>query len=630
MAMALGLVPAANGASAERYWEFADRRSAEMATFWRGDLGFYQGEVESTTRINANMLVVHALAAQTGHVGPARADERASSLVDQLLSSAAWTETGTSGQVHAPGWTASLTKQAVQHVSIDPQVVEGLVAAFHARDELGLTAERADLIVARVRAVAHGEFFRWPSIRLNQWNWQADLYAADWAVSGDAQLMREDYRAQLVRFVASARQPAPVSPWLTEGLGLRYLPHKEPGTDGNRTSTSEYGGIVLSGLRHYDGAIERGGMQPLDPSAVGFLRAYVSAQLHGDWTHAGYLNWDSALGFRRWHLLRYWPLAATGLLAVAQADGLASPEDRRTAAYVFDAALDTYERWDGGGLLPSMAYGITGPKTSIQDRQTTATRWAALTARAAASGMPSGSRTPAAWFAFDREVGRLAISTRRYWTALTPTTPTGYGGAELARLHATATGEPLSGTGGHTSAAFGMSLRQRTGETILETQSGSSRQPVVRWSLNTSWPRGAFERLAALATLRHGSTSVRIGHEFREDEITTERVVRSRRKLDAVVRFPVWGEGRIELGSSRARKDQVIIAGDYSVRLDRVPGDARLSVVKVSPQRSSPGTSRAVLLRFTASGREPTRLTHTVMVPQAPAREPVAAAAWAR
>ncbi len=216
---AFGAVAPAQAASPDRYWEFADRRSAELDAFWRGDAGFYRGEAELTTRVNANMLVVHALAAREGHVGPPRADARARSIVAHLVTGPSWTELGTFGQAHAPGWTSSLAGRGVQHVSIDAQVVEGLVAAYRARGALRLTPEQSELIAARVRAVAHSPFFRWSAIRLNQWIWQADLYACDWAVSGDPRLMQEDYRAQMVRFVSSARQPSPVSTWLTEGLG---------------------------------------------------------------------------------------------------------------------------------------------------------------------------------------------------------------------------------------------------------------------------------------------------------------------------------------------------------------------------------------------------------------------------
>ena len=34
----------------------------------------------------------------------------------------------------------------------------------------------------------------------------------------------------------------------------------------------------------------------------------------GYWTHGGYLNWDTGLGFRRWHQAKKVPLAAQALL----------------------------------------------------------------------------------------------------------------------------------------------------------------------------------------------------------------------------------------------------------------------------------------------------------------------------
>ena len=49
---------------------------------------------------------------------------------------------------------------------------------------------------------------------------------------------------------------------------------------------------------------------------------------------------------------------------------------------------------------------------------------------------------------------------------------------------------------------------------VIDTQSGASDQPVVSWKLDTGRRRGRFSRLGAGTTLRSGTTSVRIAHEF--------------------------------------------------------------------------------------------------------------------
>ena len=153
---------------------------------------------------------------------------------------------------------------------------------------------------------------------------------------------------------------------------------------------------------------------------------------------------------------------------------------------------------------------------------------------------------------------------------------------------------------------------------------------MVRWTLNTGRRRGSFSRLGARTTLRSGTTSVRLEHEFSEESISTERVIRSRRRVSAVVRFPMWGRGRVRLHSSRATEGQVLDVGGYRVQLDEVPADTRVSVRRVASQRSSPQTRRVVVLRFPVRRRGPTRVGHTIIVPETESPDAVASAAWAR
>ena len=37
------------------------------------------------------------------------------------------------------------------------------------------------------------------------------------------------------------------------------------------------------------------------PAQLGLLREWVRRAIAGYWTHGGYLNWDTGLGFYRWH-----------------------------------------------------------------------------------------------------------------------------------------------------------------------------------------------------------------------------------------------------------------------------------------------------------------------------------------
>src|SRR3712207_9381348 len=81
---------------------------------------------------------------------------------------------------------------------------------------------------------SRGSFWRYPTIRLNQVNWYALMYAADATVTGDTSLLRRDMSLQLRRFFAGARAGA-ASRIGNFGPGMRwhYLPHMSANVDKN-------------------------------------------------------------------------------------------------------------------------------------------------------------------------------------------------------------------------------------------------------------------------------------------------------------------------------------------------------------------------------------------------------------
>ena len=64
--------------------------------------------------------------------------------------------------------------------------------------------------------------------------------------------------------------------------------------------SAEYANIVMSFTRFY-GQAREGGMPPVRGARRSLLRQWVKRVIAGYWTHSGYLNWDSGLGFDRWH-----------------------------------------------------------------------------------------------------------------------------------------------------------------------------------------------------------------------------------------------------------------------------------------------------------------------------------------
>jgi hypothetical protein len=208
--------PAAAGAHDDAsYWAFADRIQVRLNGSWDEAAGRYRAAgSDADTAFNASMLLTHSAAALAGHRGPARNDERARRLVEAFILPPAFVtrlpaNTPPKSQRHTPGWTSSLTSAAAyQHVVFDAEIVEALMHAWLAREQLGLGPGTAAAIADRIRRVARGAFWRWPAIRLNQFNWHAQVYAADATVTGDPTLMRRDLRLQIERFAAGVRGAA--------------------------------------------------------------------------------------------------------------------------------------------------------------------------------------------------------------------------------------------------------------------------------------------------------------------------------------------------------------------------------------------------------------------------------------
>ena len=336
------------------YLAYADRMQERLDRLWDERRGLYRpGEGGADALINASLLLTHSVAAHAGHRGPTRNDARARSIAKALVSSPVFIERPAAhppsgSQPHAPGWTSAMhDDQAPQHVMIDAQIVDALVHAWQARRELGLPARTVRLIRDRIHRVARCWFWRWPRIRLNQINWYALVYAADATVTGDPTLLRHDLRAQLTRFITGRRN-------FGAGLRFQYVPRRPPAAPAN-VDSAEYANIVLSFLRFYVQA-RRAGMAPLPPAGRALVRRWIRRAIAGYWTHGGYLNWDTGLGFERWHLGKKYGLAQQALIGIAQTPRLQPGRSWGPwAKWMFDRGLAVYER------LPVTETGLPAP-----------------------------------------------------------------------------------------------------------------------------------------------------------------------------------------------------------------------------------------------------------------------------
>jgi hypothetical protein len=530
------------------YLAVADRIQPAFDPQWDESAGHYVvagGGVEATT--NANLLLVHAVAALRGHQGPSRQDHRARRLASSLLESPPYVSTlpprrDANSQWHAPGWVSSMhALRSGQHVMVDAEVVDGLVHAWLARHALGLSAAASDRIARRIRAVARSRFWRWPMIRLNQFNWYARLYSAEAIVTGRSGLLRRDLRRQIARFAAGVDGSGGRAGNLGPGLRFHYFPHLSRHSRTNFDS-AEYANIVASFARFYSLARQRGMAAP-SASARRLMRRWLRRVLAGYWTHAGYLNWDTGLGFRRWHQAKKLGLSQQALIGIASAPGLAGPRTRAWAKWILDRGFAFYARQARGGVAPGVFFGVRVVPQSLGAARLAAARIAANAARAIAAGLGRARAVePPPLFAFDPDTGRLAITTPAYNTAIVPVSQGAfpYGGIELARLY-DGRQEVAAGIGGRPPAAFGMVVRDRSGRRVLATQTprrefgGSPLRVSARGA-------GSFQVLRASGVVRSGGVVARTRHRFTARFVETRWTVRGPRETVDVL-FPSWGRG---------------------------------------------------------------------------------------
>ena len=554
------------------YWAFADWAQAGLNTFWRPSAGIYAGD----SRMNAGALISHSIAALLGHTGPTRQDARAITIVRALLGEPPYrtappgqstgdTNPRVSNQDHTPGWVSSLsTDQSQQHISIDPKVGEGLIFAWRARAALGLSATDTAAIADRIRATASGVFFRYPNIRLNQINWGSELYAYTAEATGDNDLLVNDYKDQLRRWLQGARRT--VSPWSIPNLSPSYSFHRDPLgklDEPENVESAEYANIVLDVILRYAQAREAG-MAPLEGEELQTLRNFVSRALPAYWTHSGYLNWDTGMYLKRWHLGRYWAFAMQGLFAIAVVNELRSEDEGAWAKYFFDRALATYvrlalQRGADEQIPVSPLFGIKS--TFGLDPGDFCARFQFHATRAVIYGLGTARATePPPMYAYDPTIGRLAVTTSAYNTAIMATSNGAfpYGGIELARLF-DADQRVLACVGGRSGGGFGVLIGNAQGGTVLASQVPATVDASPPLTLERSprgtvrggekYPKrpyaGTFSNLRVNGVVKGKGVQISTTNTFRRDRIVTAWAVarKSGPAVSANVRFPTYGSG---------------------------------------------------------------------------------------
>ena len=570
------------------YLALADDVLLRLERTWREDEEVYSSGGGGLDAIyNAALLTVHATAALHGHDGPARNDERARLLATRLCQSPPFFD----GQAlphpdrmfHTPGWLGDLyTYDSPMDKAYDPKIAEGLTLAWRTRDVIGLPPETAARIVHCVDSVARGPFFRFPSVRLNQINWNAELYACAAELTGNPELLREDYRRHVHRFVAGTRRPIAKGYARNLSPSYRFTYQVDSPRSRKNVDSAEYANITLHFLRFYELAL-RSGMEPLPEADLDLLRAWTARVQYGYWTHAGLLSWDSGLGFGRWMKAKTWAYALQGPLTIAAAPRFHLRAGQGPwAKYVFDRGLGYFgalcDSRTQRELPPADLNSVDAAHQGKGSQRVYVARMAANAMRAVTAGLGGmEAEPPPPMYAFDADVGRLSVSTRRYAAAVFVHNHDAfpYGGIELARL-SDARGVPVGGVGGRPPAAFGIVVRQ-AGRRLLSSQ-GSPRDASLRLTasphgkVNRVRPyarrpdAGPFDALRATGRARHPGATVTTHHRFRPRYIETEWEIETRRGAQAEAQFPSWGRGATVTAVLRAGGSVVLGAAGVDVR----------------------------------------------------------------
>jgi hypothetical protein len=624
------------------YWAFADRQMSGLDHRWSVRLQEYVGDSgEAEVRENAAMLMTHSIAAFTGHVGPTRQDERGRLLVDQLTTPPAWMGTAPApAPTESTCWSVDLEKPQREHMSLEPKVAEALAWAWRARAQLGLSEDAVQRIVDTVVACASSPAWRYPRRLTNQINWNAEMYASAATVSGLPDLLVNDYRRQLGDFAGGLTRPMgrEKSANLGPGYQFHYRPDHRDRSASN-LDTPEYANIVIQALSYYDRALALG-MRPLPAAQTRRLRSWMLRLLAGSWTHAGYLNWDTSRGLRRWHSGQYWAFAQQGLQTIATTPRFwRDPAEGRWAKSMFDQGLVLYRRLadaNHSAFAPRLMFDVDS-----RMKRESFFRWRILASAVRAIGLGMGARPaaePPPLWAYDYDTGRLAITTPRYSTAIVPDDrgALGYGGLEPARLFGPGQ-RVASGIGGRPPGAFGIVVYDGADRALLNTQRPRKglglrivRSPAGALGHPRAYPRqpyaGPFSVVEEVGRLRRRRVRVESRHTFRPTTIANRWTVACPRLCPGYrVRafFPTWhapivavlrNGHTVQLGTdeprARVRLGDVkrVRLGGYAIGRLSGPASATLFAVPARGEPTNPTPEPSLVVQLTE--RRPFRAVH--------------------
>ena len=145
------------------------------------------------------------------------------------------------------------------------------------------------------------------------------------------------------------------------------------------------------------------------------MHEWIKRAVSGYWTHAGYMNWDSGLGFDRWHQAKKLGLTQEALVGLASSDSLLPGKQWGPwAKSMLDSGFDFY---DARGCprarrrpRPACSSTSTVPQGDGSARLALARIRPTPPARSTPAGQ-EGRGEPPPLYSYDPDIGRLAVTT---------------------------------------------------------------------------------------------------------------------------------------------------------------------------------------------------------------------------
>jgi hypothetical protein len=334
-------------------------------------------------------------------------------------------------------------------------------------------------------------------------------------------------------------------------MRFHYLPFTGVNARMN-VDSAEYANIVLTFTRFYDQA-RRAGMPALPAASRELMSQWIQRVVSGYWTHSGYMNWDSGLGFQRWHQAKKLGLTQEALVALASSDTLLpSPQWGAWAKTMLDRGLEFYDRLAtrAGGVPDPVLFDVSKVPQGPGSARLALARIEANAARAVDAGLGArAAAEPPPLYAYDPDIGRLAVTTPTYNTAIVAVNQHAfpYGGLDLARLF-DGEQEVAANIGGRPPASFGLLVRDVAAADESAARGGRDlvRRPRPRVRRTVHGPaRDGHRVLPDTRHARLASLHARLDRdELARDPARGDRAVLGRRALPLVGREGGEDRGR--------------------------------------------------------------------------------------